>query len=220
MSSSLDESRLEEGELGTDTDSGSESEETFQRAVLPVAEFSEQFTPESRPRSGEEYLALVRHERQHLPKLVVAHEHDAFQDKEPREKRAKVECEPRFTKDEIARALGEHDLLLSAVSSATPSPDISLVEPCSFDFTQSPDASTLKALRAQYTDGQLLKLLSAAVKTLPNDWALALLAVLDTTLTAHQQSLLRHLAQSVDNAPFTIVVASRFGQRDLLSSDQ
>lgn len=47
-------------------------EATEGRAVLPVAAFDETFTVGSIPESGEQYLALVRHERSALPPILTA----------------------------------------------------------------------------------------------------------------------------------------------------
>ena len=58
---------LEEGECAELSDSSSSSELLPQpNAVLPVAKFNKEFTPESSPRCGEEYLCLVRHQAHHI----------------------------------------------------------------------------------------------------------------------------------------------------------
>ena len=44
------------------------------RTVLPVANFDSVFTPESLPKTGEQYLALVRHQRKNLPDVYEATE--------------------------------------------------------------------------------------------------------------------------------------------------
>ena len=57
----------EEGEFSEQSNHGSDIEVISQPgAILPVGKFSKEFTPESLPTSGEEYLCLVRHQAHHL----------------------------------------------------------------------------------------------------------------------------------------------------------
>lgn len=67
---------MEEGEIpdevgGVEDQSlCSEDEEMELRAALPIASFSETFTVDSAPSTGEEYLCLVRQQRLALPKVA------------------------------------------------------------------------------------------------------------------------------------------------------
>lgn len=79
MSGQTDE---EDGQIGYDldpsssysSDSNKGGDDFFElkQPTLPVAEFDQKFTVHSIPETGEQYLALVRHERSKYPSLSVA----------------------------------------------------------------------------------------------------------------------------------------------------
>lgn len=58
-----EEGELSDYEFEEEEESSNSSEAVDTRMVLPVCEFTDTFTPTSTPTCGEEYLALVRHQR-------------------------------------------------------------------------------------------------------------------------------------------------------------
>lgn len=63
-------SSIEEGEYFTSSEES--NEENGQMGVLPVGNFSRDFTPESTPSTGEEYLCQVRHHSKPLKNIFSA----------------------------------------------------------------------------------------------------------------------------------------------------
>lgn len=67
----------EEGEYSSSSSESEEFVEDFgQASVLPVGKFSKEFTPETTPLTGEEYLCQVRHQSKPLKNLYTNHQSD------------------------------------------------------------------------------------------------------------------------------------------------
>ena len=185
---------LSENKVDSDMDSSSDSSESIDtRVALPVAPFSDAFTPTSTPKCGEEYLALVRHQRRQLPSVfaVDSDNDDAGNSgtmEEPKQKSARIDKEPvlKVSKEIVDQILAEFDAK----------------RPTEFD-----------------DERECLKELSEAVKEGFYDKAYNILLRLDSRLTSNQTSLLRSIAKQSDDLTLTILICCRFGQKDLLHID-
>jgi hypothetical protein len=179
-------------------ESGSSEDEVsgVGRPTLPVATFTDTFTPSSTPTNGPEYLAQVRLERSRLPRISTTVSMSesgkvVLDDEEGGEQPVKAPrldtISPIVTveKERASRILAEF-----------------IKDKANADQSDSENAC--------------LKKIAAAVKSSDHAQAYSLLLCLDNRLTSNQTSLLRSIVKESGDERLLVIAARHFGQSDLV----